>query len=1078
MKQRRILNQLFILITLFFLGANYQASAQTMMPMPPHSSNYAGYVRGYWFIAPTDFTITGLKVPIEAGTGPQSIQVMKIHSGGVAVYSTLGTNFTTLFYVNNATNNVIQPVAITVNAGDTIGILGQSNTTTSYGPSQPVTPSTIGGFPVDLNRFLYQGPINVTQAPNYSSEATGSIGRIEMYYTTAPCAGQPTAGTVPASMDICPSTAFSIQATGATAGGSMVNRWQESPAGQNNWTDIAGATMSTYSSPGITIPMDYRYITTCTPSGLSDTSTVVTTTILPTHECYCPPSTSSTSYFIDSFSTTGAVQNVQNGSTGMGPNGYQNFSATDTIGQIQGQDVSFHIKGNTTLTAGAKIWVDWNKNGVFDANELMFSTTSYSNTHQGTFTVPMTATTGVTRMRVGWHGTSATGPTDPCQNNMNGEFEDYAFEVIPLIDCSAATTPNGWGIEFNNDSLCLVGDVTMTVNEQIYASSVTYLFQQSTDGVTWTNVAPASPNFVATATDIDQETHFRVIWLCSNVGIDTAMGTVYVVDPETPVATGASRCGPGDVTLSATATAGEIRWYDDNVGGTLLGTGGSFTTPYLTGSTTFWVAAGLGGSGGGNDSLQTLTSGGNGCGGGAMFNLTPESNLNIDSITALATGSGSVVKVYYREGGYVGFNQNAAAWTLHETINMSYGAGNIKIPLSNPIELDANTTYGIYVFYNASYTNGTAANSTHSNADLLFEGGDGLCSEFSGVNVSRIFNGTIHYSLGGCESDLVAVEATVNPKVNLNLPSTLNLCTSPQDPGVLDAGSHPDNVTYLWDNNTTERYRTVLQSGTYTVTVTNEFGCEATDTSEVTIRHNPVVDLGPNTTLCLGGEIELDAGPDGQFYTWSNGSLGRYTTITTAGTYTVMVEAPNGCVVTDTIEVEFSNQEVAAMDGISANSIAPNTFKFSAINPQNITDYFWDFGDGVYSADNEPVHTYANNGNYVVHLEVGNDCGVLNDSISTHIVSIGEKDKGDHTITVYPNPTKGNVTIKNTSEYHMLAISISDATGRTLQKVDINEANDYFSKEVDLTNYSDGMYWIHIHTEHGIFTKKINLLKN
>ncbi len=60
----------------------------------------------------------------------------------------------------------------------------------------------------------------------------------------------------------------------------------------------------------------------------------------------------------------------------------------------------------------------------------------------------------------------------------------------------------------------------------------------------------------------------------------------------------------------------------------------------------------------------------------------------------------------------------------------------------------------------------------------------------------------------------------------------------------------------------------------------------------------------------------------------------------------------------------------------------------------------------------------------------------------------------------------------------MLAISISDATGRTLQKVDINEANDYFSKEVDLTNYSDGMYWIHIHTEHGIFTKKINLLKN
>lgn len=1076
MIQKGFICKALILLAFLFVGLNEHTSAQTMMPMPPHNSNYTGYVRGYWFVAPTDFTITGLKVPIEAGTGPQSIQVMRIN-GPIAVWSTIGTNFTTLFYVNNATNNTIVPTAITVNAGDTIGILGQANTTTSYGPSQAVTPSTIGGFPVDLKRFIHQGPINVTQAPNYSSEATGSIGRIEMYYTTAPCSGQPTAGTVPASMEVCPSTAFSIQAVGATAGGSMVNQWQQSLAGQNNWNDIAGATMSTFSSPGITVPMDYRYITTCTPSGLSDTSTVVTTTILPTHECYCTPTTNSTSYYIDSFATAGGVQNIQNGSTGMGQNGYQNFSPTDTVAQIHGQDISFHIKGNSSLTAGAKIWVDWNKNGVFDANEMMFSTTSYSNSHQGTFTVPMTATTGVTRMRIGWHGTSSTGPTDPCQNNMNGEFEDYAFEVIPLIDCSAASTPSGWAIEFNNDSLCLVGDVSMTVNEQIYASNVTYLFQQSTDGVNWTNVGVASTSPNAVATDVDQDTHFRVIWLCSNVGIDTAVGTVYVIDPEVPVATSASRCGPGDVTLTATANAGEIRWYDNDIGGTLLGTGGSFTTPYLTNSTTYWVAAGLGGSGGGNDSLHTLSSGGNGCSGGTMFNLTAQSALNVDSFTALATGSGSVVKVYYREGGYVGFNQNAAAWTLHETINMSYGAGNIKIPLSNPIELDANTTYGIYVFYNASYTNGTAANSTHSNADLLFEGGDGLCSEFSGVNVGRIFNGTIHYSMGGCESDLVAVEAIINPEVNLNLPNTLNLCTSPQNPGVLDAGSHPDNVTYLWDNSSTERYRTVFQSGSYSVTVTNEFGCSASDTIDVTIRHNPAVDLGPDTTLCLGGQLELDAGPDGEVYTWSNGSLGRYSTISTPGTYTVMVEAFNGCVVTDTIVVAYSNQEVADMDGIAANNISQNTFKFSAINPQNVTDYFWHFGDGVYSAEAEPTHTYAERGNYIVTLEVGNDCGAISDSISTHMVSIGERNAEDNSIVVYPNPTKGNIMIKNSTESPMLAISITDVTGRTLQEININQSDEFFSKEVNLDKYADGMYWIHVHTEHGVFTKKVNLIK-
>jgi hypothetical protein len=180
---RSLIKAIFALVV-FITGAPL-LYAQTMMPLPAQNTTYSGYVRGFWFIAPMDFTITGLRVPASAGPGDQSIQVMKIGSGGVAVYPTMGTNFTTLYYTNSGANNVIQSVNIAVSTGDTIGILGQAGTSTSYSVTTPFS-SSIGGMSVDLHRFLYQGPINASQAPEYSSEASSTIGRIEVYYIIAP----------------------------------------------------------------------------------------------------------------------------------------------------------------------------------------------------------------------------------------------------------------------------------------------------------------------------------------------------------------------------------------------------------------------------------------------------------------------------------------------------------------------------------------------------------------------------------------------------------------------------------------------------------------------------------------------------------------------------------------------------------------------------------------------------------------------------------------------------------------------------------------------------------------------------
>lgn len=50
-------------------------------------------------------------------------------------------------------------------------------------------------------------------------------------------------------------------------------------------------------------------------------------------------------------------------------------------------------------------------------------------------------------------------------------------------------------------------------------------------------------------------------------------------------------CGPGTVTLQAASTIGDVLWFDSETGGSPIGSGGSFQTPWLVSNTTFYALA-------------------------------------------------------------------------------------------------------------------------------------------------------------------------------------------------------------------------------------------------------------------------------------------------------------------------------------------------------------------------------------------------------------------------------------------------------------------------------------------------------
>ena len=85
---------------------------------------------------------------------------------------------------------------------------------------------------------------------------------------------------------------------------------------------------------------------------------------------------------------------------------------------------------------------------------------------------------------------------------------------------------------------------------------------------------------------------YRLIVTNSFGCLDTATTTVVVKTiPTITDTTPANRCGPGTLTLGASASAGTINWYAASVGGASLGTGISFTTPSLSATTTYYVDA-------------------------------------------------------------------------------------------------------------------------------------------------------------------------------------------------------------------------------------------------------------------------------------------------------------------------------------------------------------------------------------------------------------------------------------------------------------------------------------------------------
>ena len=129
----------------------------------------------------------------------------------------------------------------------------------------------------------------------------------------------------------------------------------------------------------------------------------------------------------------------------IGDVGYTDYSLMQQAALTKGGTYTITLKRNTTFnTMNRSVWIDYNKDGIFSANEEVAyegqaSTLSWTDN----FTVPTNVLVGLTRMRVGTN--IGVHSNEGCGPHYSGEFEDYGItinvdETKPIITLVGSDT--------------------------------------------------------------------------------------------------------------------------------------------------------------------------------------------------------------------------------------------------------------------------------------------------------------------------------------------------------------------------------------------------------------------------------------------------------------------------------------------------------------------------------------------------------------------------------------------------------------------------------------------------------------
>ncbi len=298
-------------------------------------------------------------------------------------------------------------------------------------------------------------------------------------------------------------------------------------------------------------------------------------------------------------------------------------------------------------------------------------------------------------------------------------------------------------------------------------------------------------------------------------------------------------------------------------------------------------------------------------------------------------------------------------------------------------------------------------------------------------------------------------------------------------------GGTPPYTAFVWSNTQTTQTATNLNAVTYSVTVTDANGCTGVNNNivvvEITCTLAAVISTSSVTNVSCNGGNDGEAtvtitisGVPPYSYEWNNDPGQTNATSTnltgdiTGETNSVVVTDSMHCTATAYVTITEPTPiliTILGLTDVSAPGANDGAINIGVSGGTPMYTYFWQPGDET----TQDISGLSPDW-YTIYVTDANDCTV--DSIIViSITSINEVDNDD-VISIYPNPTKGKLFIKNAEN---AAIYIYNIIGEELVGIDNSKKSELFS--VDISSLAEGTYLVKIVTDKYVITRKINLIK-
>jgi len=398
------------------------------------------------------------------------------------------------------------------------------------------------------------------------------------------------------------------------------------------------------------------------------------------------------------------------------------------------------------------------------------------------------------------------------------------------------------------------------------------------------------------------------------------------------------------------------------------------------------------------NTYSLIVAGNNGCKTDSIFTITqdittPTVSISNNTGTTLLNCDTTSISVTASGGGtysWSGGSNTASAsntFTSPNTYSVTVTGSN-GCSSSNAVAITQNISTPTVSIVNN--TGATILDCTNTSISVTANGGGTYAwsGGSSPSTASNTFSSPATYSVivtgsNGCSStDTITITRDLTTTGITNNTGTTVLDCNVTSISVTATGGAP----YSWSggSSTNTAANTFTSPGTYTVTVTNNNGCN--NQATITITQNtsvPIAGITNNT-----GKTQLDCNTSainvtangGVNYSWSGGNSTSTAanTFTISGTYSVTVSASNGCSATNTITItqDITTPTVSITNNTNKTLLTCTTTSISVTASGGGT-YSWSGGANTTSASN----VLTSPGKYIVTVTSSNGC-YSNDSIT------------------------------------------------------------------------------------------------